>query len=162
MVVKTRDLHSPPRTRATLFRLEPAPDGSDASGAFRFRPVPEGQCVGTADGTAAEGVEAVREPCADSRTSTSSSGRIETADVDTGRGRRAKSFAGPRPSGHVHADRVTEQAVRVGHVLRRETALAGDRARDVLAGASSTASICFSSTPSSAVCLVPRVSVIVK
>jgi hypothetical protein len=49
-------------TRATLFRLEPAPDGSAG---FRFRPTRSGQCVGTAGRTAAEGAEAVQEPCAD-------------------------------------------------------------------------------------------------
>ncbi|MFE0801261.1 RICIN domain-containing protein [Streptomyces sp. NPDC058812] len=48
-------------TRATPFRLEPAPDGSAG---FRFRPTQSGQCVGTAGRTAAEGAEAVQEPCA--------------------------------------------------------------------------------------------------
>lgn len=40
--------------------MEPAPDGSPG---FRLRPSPGGGCVGTADDTAAEGAEAVREPC---------------------------------------------------------------------------------------------------
>ncbi|MEU4013147.1 helix-turn-helix transcriptional regulator [Streptomyces pseudogriseolus] len=50
---------------ATLFRPEPAPEGSGAAGAYRFRTVPGAQCVGTADDSVAEGVEAVQEPCAD-------------------------------------------------------------------------------------------------
>ncbi|MEJ1201172.1 MULTISPECIES: hypothetical protein [unclassified Streptomyces] len=49
-------------TRATLFRLEPAPAGSTG---FRFRQPQSGQCVGTADRTTAEGAEALQEPCAD-------------------------------------------------------------------------------------------------
>lgn len=49
---------------ATLFRAEPAPSG--APGAYRFRTVPGAQCVGTADDSVAEGVEAVQEPCAGS------------------------------------------------------------------------------------------------
>lgn len=50
---------------ATLFRPEPAPEGSGAPGAYRLRTVPGAQCVGTADDSVAEGVEAVQEPCAD-------------------------------------------------------------------------------------------------
>ncbi|GGX18633.1 hypothetical protein GCM10010297_45130 [Streptomyces malachitofuscus] len=50
-------------TGATLFRVESAPDGSG----FRFRTERHGQCVGTVGRDAAEGVEAVQEPCADTR-----------------------------------------------------------------------------------------------
>lgn len=48
---------------ATLFRPEAVPD---QAGAYRFRTVPGGRCVGSADDSVAEGVEAVQEPCADS------------------------------------------------------------------------------------------------
>ncbi len=51
-------------TGATLFTLEPGPDGSDA---FRLRATPDGRCVGTSGKEATEGTEAVMEPCADTR-----------------------------------------------------------------------------------------------